>query len=322
MMTRGVFTISIDYEFGDYAFGRGRPERTSCPDEARLIGGEAGIVRRLLCLFEEFRVPATWAVVSHLLQTRCLFSGDIPHPDYPRPVYFGEDADWFFQHPAPGEVHDPLWFDSENLIPKILSSSMRHEIASHSYAHIDLGAANVNEKAAKYDISKARFLHKERGLPFETFVFPWNREGFHMLLKEAGVKRYRGCTPRWYDGLPGVFKRAARLLEYLLPTAPPAVAPSFHPSGLLNIPDSMLLLRREGIRRVVPARVLLRKALRGVRRAAEEKRIFHLWFHPFNFCYDTEMQLNVLREILKEAARLREQGAIDILTMAEIHDRV
>ncbi len=315
-MTRGVFTISIDHEFG-----WGRPERLFSSEEASSVRTEAAVVRKLLKLFEEFRVPVTWAVVGHLLEVRCS-AGEIIHPEYPRPVYFGEHTDWFFQHPDPGEVHDPLWFDSENLIPEILSSPVRHEIASHSYAHIALGAGNVNGEAVKHDINKARSLHKERGLPFETFVFPWNSEGFHAFLKEAGLKRYRGTTSRWYDLLPGVLKRAGRLLEYFLPTAPPAVVPSFHSSGLLSIPDSMLLLRRAGIRRVVPAHMLLRKALRGLRRAVGEKRIFHLWFHPFNFCYDTEMQLNILRKILKEAARLREQGAIDILTMAEIHDRM
>ena len=84
----------------------------------------------------------------------------------------------------------------------------------------------------------------------------------------------------------------------------------------------MLLLGRKGIRRMVPPRMVKDKGVRGLRRAVKEKRIFHLWFHPFNFCYDTETQFNVLREILKEAARLRDQGAIDILTMAEIHERV
>ncbi len=315
-MTRGVFTISIDHEFG-----WGRPERVFSPEEARVVRKEAAVVRKLLELFEEFRVPATWAVVGHLLQASCP-SGDIPHPEYPRPVYFGEDTDWFFQHPAPEEVHDPLWFDSENLIPEILSSSVHHEIASHSYAHIAYGSPDVNPDAVKVDIQKAKSLHDTSGFPFNTFIFPWNSEGFHAFLKEAGVERYRGTTSRWYDLLPGVLKRAGRFLEYFLPTAPPVVVPSFHPSGLLNIPDSMLFLRREGIRKLLPAHVLLHKALRGVRRAAEEKRIFHLWFHPFNFCYDTEMQLNVLREILKEAVRLREKGAIDILTMVEIHDRV
>ena len=52
---RGIFTISIDYEFG---LGR-TPQIFFLPEEEKLVQEEVVIVRRLLSLFEEFRIPVT-----------------------------------------------------------------------------------------------------------------------------------------------------------------------------------------------------------------------------------------------------------------------
>lgn len=312
-MKKGIFIISIDYEFG-----WGKTETPFSFKDKENIKKEVQITRKLLELFEEFDIPATWAIVGHLLEKNCLFKESLPHPEFPRPILTGEKNDWFFQHPAKEDIKDSVWFDSDNLIRKIVNSTVKHEIGSHSYSHIDYGDPNINPEAVKVDIEKAKSMHTIFGLSFNTFIFPRNDEGFYESLKEKGVKYYRGTTNRWYEIFPGILKRAARLLNYFLPFAPPVVLPSLHSSGLINIPDSMLLLGREGIRKSLSTNTLTHKAKRGLDRAVRERKIFHLWFHPSNLSFETEKQLNVLREILKEAKQLREQGKLDILTMQQV----
>jgi hypothetical protein len=310
-MKKGVFTISIDYEFG-----WGRPERLFSSEEAEIVRNEVHITRRLLDLFEEYSMPATWAVASHLLESSCSFGKTFAHPEYPRPITKGKD--WFFQHPPKGDVHDVLWFDSESLISRIAASPARHEIASHSYAHIAYGAPDVNPDAVKVDIQHAKSRHSNAKLPFQTFIFPWNSEGFYAELYEAGIMCYRGTTARWYHSLPGMVKRVGHVLDYVLPFAPPVVMPTMHASGLLNIADSMLLLRREGIRKWVPSFMLKTKAVKGLQRAVSEKAIFHLWFHPFNFAFHTEEQFAIFEHILREAYMLRNEGKLDVHTMSHL----
>jgi hypothetical protein len=87
---------------------------------------------------------------------------------------------------------------------------------------------------------------------------------------------------------------------------------------MVNIPDSMLLFPRHGVRRIVPTRSLVRMGIRGLNRAVERREVFHLWFHPSNFFAKTREQFSALEEILGHAQYLREAGSLDVLTFADI----
>ena len=50
--------------------------------------------------------------------------------------------------------------------------------------------------------------------------------------------------------------------------------------------------------------------------------MFHLWFHPSNFFTKTDDQFLVLEEILRHAQRLRDSGALEVLTFADIRRRL
>jgi hypothetical protein len=88
-------------------------------------------------------------------------------------------------------------------------------------------------------------------------------------------------------------------------------------SGLINVPDSMLLLGRNGPRRIVSARHLIRKAVAGLDRAADRRAVFHLRFHPSNFATRTNEQLQGLEAILRHADLLRRAGRLTILTLGD-----
>jgi hypothetical protein len=90
--------------------------------------------------------------------------------------------------------------------------------------------------------------------------------------------------------------------------------------GLWNIPGSMMLLHRGGIRRAIPVASRVVKGKAGLRRAVAEGKIFHLWFHPFNLAHDRAAMFAALRGILAEAARLRDRGVLDVRTMAGVVD--
>jgi hypothetical protein len=59
-----------------------------------------------------------------------------------------------------------------------------------------------------------------------------------------------------------------------------------------------------------------------MRLAARERSLFHLWFHPYNVTAAPARARRALEAICKEAARLREAGRLDVLTMGALADRL
>lgn len=311
MLERGIFVISIDHEFG-----WGYADREITPEDAARIEKETDIIERLISLFEQYNIPVTWAVVGHLIDRGVPWDGNEVHPEYLRPIHNGEKRDWFYYHPPKHQYTNTLWFDTHNLVSKIRSSSANHDIASHGYAHILYDEQTTHQKNIEADLKNIGRVHRVHDVPLSTFIFPRNREGYHKLLKLNGFTTFRGNSKKWYDGFTGAIGRLARLIDYVLP-AGRTVLPRRHQSGLIDIPDSMLFLGRNGLRKLVGGH-LKTKAKRGIKKAVKKQEIFHLWFHPSNFSYSTEKQFRTFEAILKEAVKLREQGRLEIMTMEDI----
>jgi len=305
---KGIFTISIDFEFG-----WGIVDRPISAAEEKLFSEEIEITRRLLKIFNKYNISATWAIVGHLLEEDCNYSGSLAHSDCPRPVIKGETKDWFHSH---SREKIPAWFDTDGLIKKIIELNPAQEIATHSYAHIIYGNQNVNPLAVDWDLKKAREIHEKNYLPFQSLVFPRNQIAFLDKVKSAGLEIYRGDINKWYKILPGPLKRMGHLIDYFLPTVY-TFLPEFN-KGLLNIPGSLLLLGRNGIRKLIPTRVMEKKIVRGIKKAAKKKKVFHFWFHPSNFSYDQETQFKILETVLREANKLQDRGDLEILTLSDI----
>ncbi len=313
MINCGVFTISIDLELA-----WGVVDRLIHSRARSAIQLERDIVQRLLAYFTNFNVSATWAVVGHLLLTECNWEDGIIHPEIIRPVARGYDRDWFFQHP---KHYDPLWYGLD-IVDWIRNASPKQEIGSHSFAHIIYDEKNTNENAVRSDIERAKQLHQTADLPFEAFVFPRNIVGFFDLLARAGIRVYRGHTKRWFDIPPRSFRRLLMLFNYIFAITPPTVMPMLDDYGMVNIPDSMLLFSRNGPRSLVSPKSITGMGITGLNQAAKKREIFHLYFHPSNFTYKTEIQFQILEAILRHAQTLREQGVLEILTLLEIDKRI
>jgi hypothetical protein len=316
MLEKGKFTISIDHEsalgYADYDL--------SDSDKKR-IEGEIFIVRRLISLFEQYNIPATWGVVGHLIDRGCPWDAETPHPEYKRPVHEGEEKDWFREHPPKNEYENPLWFDTENLISMVRSSPVGHDIGSHSYAHIMYDEEKTNIESIKADLKNIGRVHRVHDVPLTSFIFPRNIGGYYRYLKLNGFTTYRGVSPKWYEDKKGWKKRLSHFIDYMLPTGRTST-PDIENFGLVNIPDSMLLIGRNGPRGLLTPKIMVRKAKIGLKMAIRKKEVFHLWFHPSNFSYDTEDQFDIFEEILKEASRLRDEGKLEIQTMEDIANEV
>jgi hypothetical protein len=281
-MSASYLCISIDLELAWGIWDKPSPEY-----HARCAAHERAIVARLVEIFETYEVAATWAIVGRLLE----------------------------RQPVAAQDNQQIWF-APDLIERIRAARVAQDIGSHSYAHIYFGESSRDQLRA--DLAAARRVHDANGLPFTSFVFPRNQVAHLDLLREAGVRVFRSVDHGWHIGvrerLGKMCGRVANLADKVLPVPPATVQPITH-DGIVELPSSMLLLGRNGLRRAVHPAALFAKAALGLERARRAGGIFHLWFHPSNFYYDTERQLETLERIVRRACVLRDRGQLAIEPM-------
>lgn len=314
-LEKGIFTISLDFEliWGTVDLFGVEEFREAVELERREV------VDRLLELFNEFKIPATWCTVGHLFLDKCEASENKKHAEVVRPQHAWHEADWFTHDPCGDEENAPLFY-GKSLVEKIKNNPVKQEIGSHSFSHIILGDKGCSKDAARTDVAECVKVAENFDIKLNSFAFPRDQVGHLDILKEYGFTNYRGAIPKWYEHGENrsIVKRLAHLFDVVTAATPPTVLPEFEENGLINIPGSMIFFPMHGLRKHIPMSLRVKRARKGLDVAAKEKRIFHLWFHPTNMAFEIDKMFDGLREILKYAAELREQGLVETLSMSEI----
>lgn len=311
-LNRGVFTLSLDFELIWGTLDLFGPEkfRAACEIE------RAVIIDRLLDLFVEYEIPATWCILGHLFLDHCETEQGIKHPEIIRPAHAWFNRDWF-EHDPTGDECDSSIFFGRNLVEKIRACSVKQEIGCHSFSHVIFGDQGCSVETANSELAASVEAAKSLGIEMRSFAFPRNEVGHLAALRRYGFTFYRGPEPHWYDraGLPGIFKRLAHLLEVLISAEPPVSLPERTGEGLWNVPGSMIYFPMHGLRRHIPVSFRVKRAVKGLDAAARQNRIFHLWFHPTNLADQTEAMFDGLRRIFDHACSLRARDELLILPM-------
>lgn len=313
-LTRGVFTLSLDFEliwgtldlFGPQAF------RRVCEIERQLV------IDRLLSLLEEFELPATWCILGHLFLDSCSREGGVAHAEIHRPQHAWVQGDWFAQDPCRDERSDPTFY-GRSLVEKIRACRAPQEIGSHSFSHVIFGDPGCSPETAESELRACVRVARDLGIVPTSFAFPRNSVGHLPLLPRHGFRCFRG-PGRWYEwrATSGPLERLAHLAEVLTAVRPPVVLPELAGPGLWNIPGSMIYFPMHGLRRHIPVSLRILRATRGLAAAVERRKVFHLWFHPTNLADEPERMFAGLREILGEVSRLRRAGHLEVLTMGQL----
>jgi len=316
-LDRGAFTISLDFELIWGTFDLSGPERFR-----KVCAAERAVVVRLLDLFCEYEVPATWCILGHLFLDHCVASNGRKHPEIVRPTHSWFRHDWF-EHDPCGTEEDAPTFLGRSLVEKIRDCPVPQEIGSHGFSHVVFGDPGCSLATAESEVAACVRLAHETGLELTSFAFPRNRVGHLDVLRRFGFECYRGPEPTWYELSPhkGVLQRLAHLWDVLRAATPPVVLPEPTPSGLWNIPGSMIYFPIHGFRRFIPVARRVRRAVRGLDAAARQRKIFHLWFHPTNLVDRTGAMFSGLRAILDHAAALRDADRLDFVSMGSLVHR-
>jgi len=264
-----------------------------------------GAIDTLLNIFEKHNIPATWAVVGHLFLDRCEEEDGMPHKDMPR---FKDD--WYSCDPCTDIKRDPLFY-GRDIIEKILSSSVRHEIGYHSFSHVIF--SECSKEVAEAEIREGIKLAKEFGITLKSFVFPQDKIGHLDVLKENGFRIYRGRIFKRGNMNQKVPIRKINGAIDLIIAKP--VEPRLM-DGIWEIPSSMLFYAPFPF-----THSLLPRAKIGINRAMRSNMIFHVWLHPQNLSHSPSLA-KYLDNLFAFVSKKRNEGKIEVMTMGELASRL
>jgi len=295
--TNGTVVVSIDAELG---WGH---HDLPDPPAARVEYARTGWIRTL-ALLDEYRIPATWAVVGHLFRDDC----DGRHADHPAP------DGWFARERCAWRDRPDLRF-GRGLVERVADAAVAHELGCHTFSHVLFDDPATTPELARAELDASA---RAAGRAFDSFVFPRNGVGHRDALADAGYACYRGPAPVEPFGAPGKLARA------LAASAPPIVRPRVDEHGLVNVPASLFLYGFDGAARALLEPALgdpiVRRVRAGLDRLAASDGVLHLWFHPNNVRNDRHARR--LRGVLAAVAARRDAGDVTVETMGAVARRV
>lgn len=307
----GVFTVSLDFELL-----WGTIDRANQAHFRKLCSVErTRVIPRLLELFAEFEVPATWCTVGHLflapaVAARRRAALKIPSraadPRLPREP-----------------IDDPLLL-SRDLVDRIRQCATVQEIGGHGFTHLPFTDSMCTAEAAATEIEELERSARSLRLTLRSFAFPRNRIAHVDLLARHGYSIFRCQDASWHHqaNTRGWKHRLGHAWDIVTAATPPTVMPSWHEAGVWQIPGSMLFTPARGIRGAVPVALRVRRAKKGLDAAAADGRVFHLWFHPTDLAARSDDMLDGLRQVLAYARTLRDAGKLEFRGMHAIARRL
>jgi len=317
---QGALVISLDFELH---WGV-RDHRPLDAAERRRLLAARGVVPGILSAFREHAVRATWATVGFLFAR----SREEALECRPRhmPHYEQVALDPYCESLGRGETDDPFHF-APSLIRQV-AQEPGQEVGSHSYSHYYSLEQGQSEAEFKADVASAKRIAENSGYRLRSYVFPRNqvRGSYLPILGQAGFQSYRGTEPAAAKA-PVTFReqrrpwlRALRLMDAYWDVNGPQTV-DWPASGKPAPVDASRYLRpfAPALRALEDTR--LRRIASAMKRAAIEKRIFHLWWHPEDFAGHPRRNLDFLQRVLNVFDRYRREYGMVSLSMSEAATR-
>jgi hypothetical protein len=307
---RGAAIISLDTEQLWGHLDLLSPEQF----EARFPNAPA-VHDRILNLLSGEGISATWTLVGALT---------LPGTKGPTDPRFAKTpAYWAEKIPAGNERTQPLWY-ARSFVERLQRAKTPQDLGMHGgISHLVWGDSRTSAKIAENELRFGMEALREIGIEAKSFVFPRDLEAHHAILRDGGIRCYRGRAPilseRLGFNLAGSLARAG---EEVCSLVPPPIWPEEVIPGLWNVPASMSIYCLGATRsRFVPAKLRLERTKLGLDAAAKQRGIFHLAMHPENVA-ESDFAFPVFESMVHEICRRRDRGEIDTLSMNGAVERV
>lgn len=287
---KGGIILTADFELG-WAL---RYSKTGA-DPVEYAMRERHNVPVILDQARKYNIPITWATVGHLFLEKCE-KGD--HDWMARLPHFDDhwkfmEGDWFDCDPYSYWEDAKAWY-APDLIRKIIDEKVAHEIACHTFSHIDCSDKNCPPQVIDDELKAFKQITEKWNLQaMKSIAFPGGTAGNFKTLDKYGIRIYRRRFKDFELAYP--FKDEIGLL--VTPTGP-------------NITI--------GYKSWTPEYVFSRFK-KGIDKAIRTGTILHIWFHPSQ---PTDNFTDLMPLIFEYANKRREEGDLWIGTMGDIADYI
>ena len=309
-MGEGRLIVSLDFEL----FWGMLDVTTLDAYREHVLGGREAIPK-MLALFQEYGIHATWATVGFLF-------GENPEDlrEYlpERGPSYDDDSLDGYTWLRDGKAQDRDCFFAPELIAQI-AATPGQEIGSHTFSHYYCREAGQTPAQFAADIAAAKAIAKDHGYDLTSVILPRNQcePEYTEILRQAGFTAYRDEENDWiYNKVKsGLLFKVLRTLDMYLPlTGQGGYTPKCE-GGIWNLTGSRMY---RPIRPNLPLEGLkIRRIKAQMLHAAKNGLTFHLWWHPHNIGVRTEEHLKQLEEIFSYYEELKSDYGMRSLNMRE-----
>jgi peptidoglycan/xylan/chitin deacetylase (PgdA/CDA1 family) len=314
------FIISLDFELM-----WGVRDKRSIESYGKQILGGREAIPKILELFRQHQISATWATVGLLFaknRDEMLAYAPKTLPDYKdRSLSPYASIENFIGN---NEKEDPYHY-GHDLILKILEEP-RQEIATHTFSHYYSTEDGPSLAAFEADIHAAKSIAKISNCDLKSIVFPRNQisQDHIKICAQLGITSYRGNAESFsYRSRSNkeqtLFVRGLRLTDSILPLEGlHGYSLEEQKTGIVNIPASRMLRSvNTGAKRHI-SHLQTRRIRHEMTAAAKANQMYHLWWHPHNFGINQTENLQNLKTILEHFSSLKSTYGMQSLNMAEV----
>lgn len=320
--SNGKFIISLDFELM-----WGVHDVREIEEYGDNIKNVHKVLPKLLSIFEEFDIRATFATVGFLFAKNsddlAKFIPEIK-PNYTYPQF----------SPYSSYLQDKCTEENEeyhfcNDLIKLIQSIDCHEISTHTFSHYYCLEDGQTVAEFEKDIESAIRIAKRDNVELKSIVFPRDQYSneYLKICKSNGILSYRGNEKaKFYQMVKeadiSLKNRALRFGDaYFNLSGHNTYKPKATEDNLpLNLPSSRFL-RPYSKRLKFFEKRKLNRIKNSMTYAAKNNEVFHLWWHPHNFGADTEENFMQLAEILEHYSELKTKFNFESITMKGLTER-
>lgn len=311
---KSTFIVSLDFELF-----WGVQDEASLDGYGKNVLGVWDAVPKMLELFAEFGIHATWATVGFMFAENYEELKKFIPLD--KPAYLKQKLLSYncFEKLACCKENEK-YFYAPSLIDAI-SQVEGQEIGSHTFSHYYCDEEGQTLQQFEADIKATLDLAKSKGYELKSFVFPRNQSllPYVEVLEKLGFTSYRSVAENWihHKVKKGKIRRVLRLMDVYFPlTGSNSYIPKKQ-KGIYNFPGSNMFKPRFNALFFLEWLKVLR-IKRQMRKAAKKGKVYHLWWHPHNLGLNTEFHLRQLRSIFEYRNKLDKKYGMQSLNMQEM----
>lgn len=315
----GAFVISLDFEL-----------MWGCIDHKTLqnygaeVEGVWKVIPRMLKIFEEHQIHATWGVVG--LLARKNINECIENQPESLPRYTEKNLSTY-EHYSEAKDWEGKYLFAGDLIEHIARTPFQ-EIGSHTYSHYYCVEEGQTKEDFKIDLKLACDILRKYTDDINSLIFPRNQanKDYLQVLGEYGISNYRGNEKTWFcesnsqEVNQQLLRRALRLADCYFNISGSHCydyEEIVEESGINNIRSSRFF-RPYSKRLAVLEPLRIHRIKKQMKHAAKRGQVFHLWWHPHNFGVNIGQNLKNLCEIISYYETLHKDYGMVSLNMEEI----